>query len=160
MLADKVLDETLYGGIVQHYSEYARSQNKELTIAREQCESSLQLIETQIGNIVNVIAQTGSSALSERLNELEKSKELCMNELADINIRASVNECIDEQTLRSAFDKARDMLINGTLENRREIIEHYINSVVIYRNRIEVVIYIDGDFSITETLIEDNHPNE
>ena len=44
------------------------------------------------------------------------------------------------------------MLLNGTLENRKNIIDNYVDSVIIYSDRIEIIINVSSDYTITETI--------
>ncbi len=61
---------------------------------------------------------------------------------------------INRMTLHSAFKQAKEMLMNGTLENRKNIIDNYVDSIVIYSDRIEIIINVGNDCTITETIAQ------
>lgn len=152
LLADRIFEESLFEDISLHYTEFAESRNKELIKLKSLCENSISSLNAKIANIVTVMAQTGSAALAEQLAAFENDRERCQSELTDINIKLAENGYADKDELHEAFEQAKTMLINGSLENRKLIIDNYVDSIVIYNDRIDVNINIDGDFNITETL--------
>lgn len=152
LLADKIFEESLFEDIASHYMDFAVSRNSELVKLKVLCESSINSLNSKIGNIVNVMAQTGSAALAEQLAAFEKDKEQCCCELTEINMKLANNGVVNKDELREAFDQAKLMLIQGNIENRRLIIDSYIDSIIVYKDRIDVLINIDKDFSITESI--------
>lgn len=152
LLADKIFEESLFDDIATHYTEYATGRNEELVKLKALCENSISGLNAKIGNIVNIMANTGSAALAEQLATLENDRERCRSELTEVNMKLAENGVIDKDELREAFEQAKKMLIEGSLENRRLIIDSYVDSIVIYKDRIDVNINIDKDFSITESI--------
>jgi len=59
---------------------------------------------------------------------------------------------IYENKIATAFKKAKEMLKNGTLENRREIIEQYIDKIIIFKDRIDIKFNFSEEFIIDETV--------
>ena len=95
--------------------------------------------------------ETGSSALNNKLQELEAEKrnlELALNEAN--NKLASVT--IDAKSLKNAFKRAKQMLKSGNLSNRKALVERYVNSVTIYKNEIIIEFNVFGEFTVRETV--------
>lgn len=67
-------------------------------------------------------------------------------------MKLASNGVINKDELREAFEQAKTMLIQGDIENRRLIIDNYVDSIMVYKDRIDVNINIDKDFSITESI--------
>ena len=57
-----------------------------------------------------------------------------------------------EEKIRKLFSRAEKQLKNGTLINRRMIIDQYIDKVVIYKDRIEVYMNLVGDYTVKEVI--------
>lgn len=54
---------------------------------------------------------------------------------------------------KKAFvQRAEKLLKNGTLANRRMIIDQYIDKVVIYKDRIEVYMNLVSDYTVKEVI--------
>lgn len=152
LLVDRIFEESLFEDIAAHYTDFAVSRNADLLRLKALCESSINSLNAKIGNIVTVMAQTGSAALAEQLAAFEKDREKCRCELTEINMKLAGNGVINKDELREAFEQAKTMLIQGDIENRRLIIDNYVDSIMVYKDRIDVNINIDKDFSITESI--------
>ena len=156
LLVDKIFEESLFDEIAAHYFDYALSRNKDLIRLKALCERSISSLDVKIGNIVSVMAQTGSAALAEQLAAYEKDKEKCTNELTEINLKLAENGVVDIEELHDAFELAKHQLIHGDSENCKLIIDNYIDSIVIYKDRIDVNVNIDRDFRIFRGTLKYN----
>ena len=79
------------------------------------------------------------------------SKEKLLFELNDVEASLSQRE-FSEEKIRKLFSKAEQQLKNGTLANRRIIIDQYIDKVVICKDRIEVYMNLVGDYTLKEVI--------
>ena len=70
-LANKVFDEKQLPVVISKYNEFAASKNTELISSIEAIKNKISEIEKGIENIVNVVVQTGSMALSDKLKQLD-----------------------------------------------------------------------------------------
>ena len=59
---------------------------------------------------------------------------------------------IDTNKLKSAFNKAKRMLKDGTLKNRKAIVQQYVKEIVVYKDKITVEYNISGTYTVTEEL--------
>ena len=152
LLSEKVFSEDMFESIAAHYEEYAAAHNTELNKSYSLSLETLHGLDTQIANIVSVMAKTGSAALAERLAVLESDREKCRQEITETELKLAENGKTDRNVLHSAFKQAKEMLLNGALENRKNIIDNYVDSVIVYSDRIEIIINVSSDYTITETI--------
>ena len=151
MLADKVFDEGILPDILDKYNKYVQEQHSDSNNLIRSLESKLEAVDKGINNIVNVVIETGSSALSSKLRELENEKMELESALNDAKSKlASVN--IDAKSLKIAFNRAKQMLKDRSLSNRRALIERYVNSVTIYKEKIVIEFNVFDEFTVCETV--------
>ena len=97
------------------------------------------------------ILKPALSRIPYKLGELEETKEKLLFELNDVESSLKHDE-FSEEKIRKLFSKAEHQLKNGTLANRRMIIDQYIDKVVIYKDRIEVYMNLVGDYVLKEVI--------
>ena len=137
--------------LVKRYNEYISEKNGS---ARERVNAlRLQLKDTdrKINNTVNLMIDTGSAALKNKLCEFEQIKEKLQFELSKAE-DAMKQESFTEEEICNLFHKAELQLKNGTLATRRIIIDQYINKILIYVDRIEVYMNLMSGYIITEVI--------
>ena len=111
----------------------------------------LAAIDKGINNIVNVVIEIGSSALNDKLLELEAEKRNLELALDDAYSKlASVR--VDAKSLKIAFTRAKQMLISGNLSNKKALIDRYVNSVTVYNDKIVIEFNIFNEFTVRETV--------
>ena len=92
-----------------------------------------------------------SPALKNKLSELEETKEKLLFELNDVE-SSLVHDEFSEEKIRKLFSKAEQQLKNGTLANRRMLIDQYIDKVVIYKDCIKVYMNLVSDYTVKEVI--------
>ena len=150
-LSEKVFDVKILPEIISRYNDFALSKNKEFIAVKKQLEQRLAEIDKGIANIVNLVVTTGSSALAEKLKELELEKVTLEISLKEAERKLS-EMSVDEAQLKQAFSKAKSLLKSGTLKNRKAIVQQYVKQVVMYPDKVEVEFNVIGDtYTIKET---------
>lgn len=150
-LANKVFDEKFLPEVICKYNEFAAAKNTELTASISAIKDKIAKTEKGIANIVNVIMQTGSVALSDKLKELECDKakfEETLREKEQTLFEMKVNE----KELKQAFKKAKKMLESGTLSNKKAIIDRYVKQIILYRDKIAIEFNVTDTYTITEEI--------
>ena len=122
------------------------AQNREDTLKAE-----LKSVERKIQNTVNLMIEIGSPALKDKLMELEESKEKLTFELSQVE-QATRQMNVSEEKLKRLFRKAEQELRHGTLANRRKIIDRYVRQVVVYPDKVELVLNFVEGFVWTEMV--------
>lgn len=148
-LADKVFDEKLLLEVISKYNDFAASKNTDLQESMKNVKDRILEIDRGIANIVNVVMQTGSAALSEKLRELETDKSILEQSLSDMQRQLS-QMCVSEKDLKIAFKRAKEMLESGILVNKKAIIDRYVKQVFLYKDRIVIEFNVADDYVITE----------
>jgi len=150
-LADNVFNEKMLPKLLEQYNSYALSKNRALTTNISAIKSKLSETEKNIDNIVNVVMQTGSVALNNKLKELEDNK--AQLEMALLEAQNKLSEMsISENQLKRAFKKAKQMLLCATLKNRKAIIDQYVNKITIYKDTIAIEFNISSEFKVEENI--------
>lgn len=151
MLADKVFDEGILPDILNKYNKYVQDRHSDVKNLICSLKSKIEAADKGINNIVNVVMETGSSALNSKLQELEAEKRELELALTEANNKlASVS--IDAKSLKIAFNRAKQMLKGGNLSNRKALIERYVNRVTIYKDKIVIEFNIFDEFIVRETV--------
>lgn len=150
-LASKVFDETVLPEVISKYNEFAASKNTELISSIAMIKDKIAETEKGIANIVNVIIQTGSAALSDKLKVLECDKAKFEQTLYEKQRELS-EMTVDEKVLKQAFKKAKKMLESGTLSNKKAIIDRYVNQIILHRDKIVIEFNVTDTYTITEEI--------
>lgn len=98
---------------------------------------NLKTVEQKITNIVNIIANTGSAALVTQLTQLEREKELLDVQIQEEE-RSTEESELDEEGILTAFRQAQKMFHNGTLPQMEQIINLYLDRVVVFPDYVEI----------------------
>ena len=118
-----------------YYARKISSADDELNALR----NSIKDTEGKIRNLVSVIANTGSTALITALSEQENEKARLESELAiaESNLKTQV---LTEKQITEAYKSARDLFLEGSIETKRQLINLYLDKVLVYENYVEVYI--------------------
>ena len=132
-----VFDESRIPGIVQAYRELCQQEDGTDKDKIRTLRQNLKTVEQKIANIVNIIANTGSAALVTQLTQLEREKELLDVQIQEEERSAEESE-LDEDAILAAFRQAQKMFHNGTLPQMEQIINLYLDRVVVFPDYVEI----------------------
>ena len=132
-----VFDESRIPGIVQAYRELCQQEDGEDKDKVRTLRQNLKTVEQKIANIVNIIANTGSAALVTQLTQLEREKELLDVQIQEEE-RGTKEDDLDEEAIRAAFRQAQKMFHSGTLPQMEQIINLYLDKVLVYPDYVEI----------------------
>ena len=135
-----VFDESKIKDLVSSYKDYYNSQDDTYRTEIDRLKKEIKSLTNQISNTVNAIATIGfSQALADNLNSLEHDKLNLEIQLNDVLAKAEKTTLTEEAILK-AFEKVKSEFNNGTLRGMREIINLFVNKVVVYQDRVEVIL--------------------
>ncbi len=137
--------------LLTEYNDYIAKKSGSAVNQIEALQAELREVDRKITNTVNLMIDIGSAALKEKLSELEARKEklqFALTEAEAVLKQATVSE----ERIRALFHSAELQLKNGTLANRRAIVDQYINKVMIYPDRIEVYMNLMNDYVVKEVI--------
>lgn len=139
-ISEIIFSEERIPEILEGYEESIASLNLKtdsaMNILREQQRSTQQKID----NIISVIAQSGSPTLLTTLDRLEA--ELAgINEKIEAHEQSSGYKNIDRRQVIEAYRKAQQMFVEGTLPQRKQLINLYVKRVVVYSEYVRIELH-------------------
>ncbi len=150
-LSEVLFNRDVIPRLVEQYNEYIAEKTGSVRERMLALQTELRDVERKITNTVNLMIETGSAAFKDKLNELEQSKEKLLFELTEAEA-ALKQEIFSEEQISKLFHIAEQQLKNGTLANRRLVIDQYINKIIIYPDKIEVYMNLMSDYTIKEVV--------
>ena len=136
-IEETVFDESRIPDIVRAYRELSQQEEGEDKDKIRTLRQNLKTVEQKITNIVNIIANTGSAALVTQLTQLEREKELLDVQIQEEE-RSTEESELDEEGILTAFRQAQKMFHNGTLPQMEQIINLYLDRVVVFPDYVEI----------------------
>ena len=131
-----VFDEANIPKLVREYYKYHSDSDEESNEAIRLLNASLQSVTKKIDNIVSAVANTGSSALLSSLDGFEKEREELLAKIEDIE-KHSKTQTVTEMMVELAYEYARGMYRSGDKELYRQLINLYLDKVVVHYDHIE-----------------------
>lgn len=151
VLSERLFDDRLLPRLEQEYALFLKKQGGTDAEEYERLQRRHGELDRQIANIVSVIMNTGSAALSEKLRELEQLRAQVEHSLSDIEQRQREQALAGKQ-LAEAFHKAKAMLEQGTLESCREVVQAYVERVTVFDEHIVIRLRLADRFPVEETI--------
>jgi len=97
-------------------------------------------IQRKIDNIVSVITQTGSPTLLKNLDTLEADKQALSVRIENEETSLVLNR-LDEQEIISAYRRAQELFESGSLPQRKQLLNLYLNRVNVYPDYVQIHIH-------------------
>jgi site-specific DNA recombinase len=128
---------------LEKYREYAarNDQNSQSSIADMEEES--ERIEEKIDGIMFSIAESGkvSKSLMALIEKLEVQKDEIDEQIEEAEKLSKVMD-ITVEDIRYHYEKARELFNSGELPEIRQLINLYLDKVVVYKERVEVMLRV------------------
>ena len=150
-LSTTIFDPKVIPQLVKEYNAYIDNKSGSSRERIEALRSELRAVERKISNAVNLMIETGSVAIKDKLRELEESKEKLSFALSEAEAAANQNR-FSEAKVQRLFHTAKEQLRTGALANRRAVIDQYVDKVLIHPDRIEVYLNFLSDYTIKEVI--------
>jgi site-specific DNA recombinase len=141
-LTDKVFSESAYKAWLKEYEAERLKRGSDGNVIAD-LEKAFKDVSGQIDNLVLGISQNPNTsvAMFELLGELEERKRSIEIELDRHRSLALVHD-VTEDDLKAAYEKAREMLKQGTLPEIRQVINLYVQKVMVYREHVDVYYHV------------------
>lgn len=145
LISKIVFDESRIEEIVSAYRKYHNSQDDNYTQEIKRLEKLIDSVNYKINNTTNAIASIGfSQALTDSLKSLENEKISLDIELE--NVKAKARETtLTEDAILEAFRYAKSEFENGTLKGIKEIVNLFVDKVVVYEDKVEITLCYGND---------------
>lgn len=156
-LADYVFNDSYIPIITKEYNKYLQGKNSEYVQQVKNHQTQLKQINSDIDKLVDLLMQTSSQTLLDKLNGMEKQK---------LKIEAKLNTLTKENRkdrftpndIKVVFEKIRGSLLSGSLINVKQVIETNVDKIVVYPDKVEVKLNFFPDFSLKIQEKEKNRP--
>jgi len=140
-----VFDESRIKELVASYKDYYNLQDEAYVAEVKRLSKAIDGISKKISNTVNAIATIGfSQALADNLENLEAEKTNLETLLYEAKTKVESN-ALTEEMIITAFNKVKAEFQNGTLRGMKEIINLFVNQVIVYSDRVEVILSYGSD---------------
>lgn len=138
MISDFLFDESTIPTIIEKYSialkERMKNQTKDLATMKKQVAT----IDKKLKNILSAIESSGGNSLIiQRLSELENEKAELQVIIESLSTDVE-HQKIDQDKIVSLFNTAKGMLLDGSLEDSRKLVELFIDKITINEETIKV----------------------
>lgn len=140
-ISDIIFDNNMIPKIFDHINEFILDKESSVKLAKTTAESRLKEISRQIDNLVDIIADTGSKAVIERLESLECEKTVIEDKIYKLDRELS-KKLISKVQLKRLFSKAKSLFEQGTLDASKKLIDLFVERVDIYKDHIEIKLNI------------------
>ena len=154
-LSELVFNDKLIPLIVDEYNHYLLYQNTEMVQQKKELEKRIELLEKDIGSVINLLTRVASDALIKKLKVLEEEKFLLESKLNQL-YKSVKTDKVKAEDISVAFHKARQMLADGSFPNLKKIIELYVQKIVIYEDRADVYLNFQPHLKIPFDKFDDD----
>jgi tetratricopeptide (TPR) repeat protein len=141
LLADILFDKDRLPAVIEEYNRAVTQAESSVESDRKRLKKSIKSLENEVGNIISVIARTGSESLTAALDGKEKELAELRAQLSGLE-RRSARVDIDEEQIKRAFDYGRELLLSGKIPRLRQLIELYVERVEILPDSVSVTLNI------------------
>lgn len=150
-LSKSIFNPAVIPALLSQYNAYVEKKTSGVTRRAEALRGEIKKLERKITNAVDLMIDTGSAALRDKLKELEAMKEKLLFELSEVEALSS-HQIFTEGQIQQLFESAERQLKNGTLANRRRIIDEYVDKVLVYPDKIEIHLNVIAGYGIQEVV--------
>ena len=140
-IADIVFSEDTAGEWIDRYTEYMEQHGVSRDQDMKKMKNESNRLANQIGNLVSSLSNGLSKAVSAKILELEKQKESIDEEIDKMEKLAKI-PAVTEEDIRNHFAQARELIISGQLPELRQLINLYVDRVVVYMDKVEVYLHM------------------
>lgn len=140
-LSDIIFDNNIIPKILDNVNEFIVDKESSVKLSKINAENKLKELSKQIDNLVDVIANTGSKAIVERLESLESEKVLIEDKIHKLDRELS-KKMISKTQLERLFSRAKSLFEQGTLDASKRLIDLFVERVDIYKDHIEIKLNI------------------
>lgn len=136
-LAEYVFSDRLIPTITAEYNNYLKKRNAYSSDRTETLERERTSLEKKIGKATDIILETDSKVMMNKLILLEKRLEAVNRELSYLE-KEEQQSRVSEADLAVAFLEIRSSLKSGTLKTMKQLVDKYVQQVDIYPDKIVV----------------------
>lgn len=136
-LSKNIFDERLLPLICKYWDSYKSKADAPFAAALAQKQKEMVKYQKEISSVIALLKQTSSKALLIELEGLENKAEECEREYNALKNSRRTDE-VSMEKLSRIFNQAREMFREGKLQNMKQLIDTFVERVIIHDDKIEL----------------------
>lgn len=141
-VSDMIFDDKNAAEWLKRYKEYVKRNGTERNSGIAEMKRESERLEKQIESLVHNLSDGMiSKAITEKICELENKKEEVDREIDTSEKLLKVPD-VTEDDMRYHYTKARELLESGQLPEIRQVINLYVEKVIIFRDHVDVYLHM------------------
>lgn len=137
-LAETVVDDLAISELTSGYNKYLNEQNSSSLQEISEYKRELRNVDEMIDTTVTLLVEMKSTALKDKLTELEKKKSYINKRISELS-KENASMTVTEKELKNVFETIRSTIARGTLSNVKQLIDIYVDSITVYPEKVVVV---------------------
>ena len=135
-----IFHETIAEEVIEEYNKYAE-ENKSNYTYLEVLENKIKDIDKALDGIATAISMSGvfSTTLQSKLKKLEEERKETQDLIEKEKTKSGYLKAT-RQELQEVYDKAQRLLEEAEFEERKAIINWFVNKIIVYKERVEIFI--------------------
>lgn len=138
LLGEVIFDVKIVPKIFERYKELVANETERSDAVLRTLKLKKEKVQTGIKNILKAIEVSESRTLLQRLEELEKEKEVIDKEI-NKNEAKHKPQVFDYELVERTFNEAKTLFKKGSLPETKQLISMFVDKVVVHENRVEVI---------------------
>jgi hypothetical protein len=138
-LQNTLFSENSIKRLASMLSEYSAKTRNESQKELEDAICELDEIETKIDRVVQLVADSGISidTVKGELKRLEERKLAVENYVQEIRVKENIS-AVSEEMIFGMINKSKELVKAHNIPECRNIIGNYVESVTVYRDKVEI----------------------
>lgn len=138
LLGEVIFDVKIVPKIFKRYKELVANETERSDAVLRTLKLKKEKVQTGIKNILKAIEVSESRTLLQRLEELEKEKEVIDKEI-NKNEAKHKPQVFDYELVERTFNEAKTLFKKGSLPETKQLISMFVDKVVVHEDRVEVI---------------------
>lgn len=153
-----LLNKNLIDQLLEEYADYAKETTINKTLI-EMLENQIDDYNNKIKNIVTAISNgLTNTALLEELTRLEKLKAEAQEKILKEQ-RTSSYQFPTKEELQKVYQKAHNILDNGSDNEKKELLRNFVNKIYIYKDKVDIYLNLVPTMLVVNLDLEIKHTN-
>ena len=149
-IAKIIFSEESVRKVTESYNDYRAKQDSDALGRLEQLRKQRDGLERELNNLVGVVAKTGSEAILQALEDTEERKRTLDEEIIRCESEGRSADVSEEQ-IRRAYKLAQEQYLSGTLKEKQQLVNIYLDKVVVYKEHVEVFLDMLPTYLLSKT---------
>lgn len=142
-IEQSIFNDRMAGIIIAQFEEYLRKKNEEMSQTLRRLENETHTIDTKLENLSDVLAdgvdRQQRGIILSKMEKLEDKKTALQSYIAQEKAALAL-DIPDKKELEGYFRKAQEMFRAKTLDEMQQLIDLYVEKVIVNEDEIQVIL--------------------